>query len=273
MSIDETSLSEGELYTIITNKDAKGKKGALAAMVKGTKSSVITKTLEQVPLSIRVAVKEITADLDSSMASICHDNFICAMQTADRFHVQGVVHEAVQELRILERRKAIDEDNELHARAKEEKRRYYPERYKNGDSKKQLLARSRYLLFKPKERWTASQWERSRILFREFPKLERAYDLSMQFRNIYENKSLSPEEGKKHILEWITQVKTCQITQLISCSQTIHTHLGEISNYFRNRATNAGAESFNAKIKAFRSQLRGVNDIAFFLYRLQKHFA
>jgi hypothetical protein len=29
LSIDETSLSNGELYTILTNKAAKGKKGAI----------------------------------------------------------------------------------------------------------------------------------------------------------------------------------------------------------------------------------------------------
>nr|WP_315248834.1 transposase [uncultured Flavobacterium sp.] len=39
-------------------------------------------------------------------------------------------------------------------------------------------------------------------------------------------------------------------------------------NYFDNRSTNASAESFNAKIKAFRSQFRGVRNIDFFLFRL-----
>ncbi|WP_419180049.1 transposase [Bacteroides muris (ex Fokt et al. 2023)] len=34
-----------------------------------------------------------------------------------------------------------------------------------------------------------------------------------------------------------------------------------ILNYFVNRETNAFAESFNAKIKAFRAQFRGVGDI------------
>ena len=33
MSIDETSLSDGELYTVLTNKDAHGRKGTLAAIV------------------------------------------------------------------------------------------------------------------------------------------------------------------------------------------------------------------------------------------------
>ncbi|MFC2290195.1 MAG: hypothetical protein ACFNLC_01485, partial [Prevotella denticola] len=40
--------------------------------------------------------------------------------------------------------------------------------------------------------------------------------------------------------------------------------------FFVNRATNANAESFNAKVKAFRAQFRGVTDIPFFLYRLMK---
>jgi transposase len=273
MSIDETVLAEGELYTILTNKDARGKRGALAAVIKGTRNAVVSKALDRVPLSIRVGVKEITADLDSSMGWICHDNFICAVLVADRFHVQGLVHEAVQEMRILKRRKAIDDENELQARARERGQRYYPKRHENGDTQKQLLARSRYLLFKPKERWTASQWERSRVLFHEYPDLQSAYDLSMEFRCIYENKRYSAEQGKRRIQKWIAKAKDSQTAQLVSCSQTILIHLGEISNYFDNRATNAGAESFNAKIKAFRSQLRGVNDTAFFLYRLQKYFA
>jgi hypothetical protein len=45
------------------------------------------------------------------------------------------------------------------------------------------------------------------------------------------------------------------------------------ANYFTRRATNASAESFNAKIKAFRSQFRGVQDIPFFIFRLEKLFA
>ncbi|MFH6990727.1 transposase [Flavobacterium collinsii] len=44
-------------------------------------------------------------------------------------------------------------------------------------------------------------------------------------------------------------------------------------NYFDNRNTNTSAESFNAKIKAFRSQFRGVRDIDFFLFRLSNLFA
>jgi len=42
---------------------------------------------------------------------------------------------------------------------------------------------------------------------------------------------------------------------------TLYEHYDEVLNFFVNRATNAFAESFNAKIKAFRAALRGVTDI------------
>ncbi|WP_397446484.1 hypothetical protein [Polaribacter sp. R77954] len=44
-SIDETAFSNGDLYTIVTNKKAKGKKGALIAMIKGTKAEVVIRIL------------------------------------------------------------------------------------------------------------------------------------------------------------------------------------------------------------------------------------
>ena len=53
----------------------------------------------------------------------------------------------------------------------------------------------------------------------------------------------------------------------------IHEHYDDIINYFVERSTHAAAESLNAKLKAFRAQLHGVNDLPFFLYRVAKIFA
>ena len=58
--------------------------------------------------------------------------------------------------------------------------------------------------------------------------------------------------------------------QFRTVTETFRNHYDTILNYFNNRSTNAGAESFNAKVKAFRSQFRGVTDIPFFLFRLSK---
>jgi len=273
MSIDETSLHKGEVYTIITNKDAKTQEGSLAAIIKGTKNSVVSRALEKVPFEIRMNVQEITADLANSMDWICRTNFICARQVADRFHVQALVYEAVQEIRILERRKAIDEDNQQEKSARKQGMPWRPFRYENGDTKKQLLARGRYLLFKPRGKWTPSQTERATILFREHPELELAYSLCMRFRDTFENKNLSKAEAENLLKNWAQHVKDSKLDQLISASETIMNNLGKVTNYFCNRATNASAESFNAKLKGFRALLRGVRDTSFFLYRVEQLFA
>lgn len=38
LAIDETALSNGELYTIVTNRDKHGRKGCLVAVIAGTKA-------------------------------------------------------------------------------------------------------------------------------------------------------------------------------------------------------------------------------------------
>ncbi len=119
LSIDETSLSNGELYTIVTNKDAKGKKGSLIAMTKGTKASVVSGILIKIPMKERVKVKIITLDMSNAMDWIVRECFPNAKKVNDRFHVQQLVSDALQEMRIKERWKAIDEENDLIQQCRE----------------------------------------------------------------------------------------------------------------------------------------------------------
>jgi hypothetical protein len=61
-TIDETSISQGELYTVVTNKAAHGGKGTVVAIVSGTESDKIIEALERIPEVIRSKVKEVTLD-------------------------------------------------------------------------------------------------------------------------------------------------------------------------------------------------------------------
>ena len=56
LSIDEVSLSQGELYTFITNKAGKGKKGTLVASIKGTASKDIIEAASKLNLDKRLEV-------------------------------------------------------------------------------------------------------------------------------------------------------------------------------------------------------------------------
>ena len=85
LSIDETCLSSGEVYTFLTNKAGKGRKGTLVAVVKGTKAEDVIQVLKTINLSKRKTVKEITLDLSSSMMRIARSVFPKALITNDRF--------------------------------------------------------------------------------------------------------------------------------------------------------------------------------------------
>ena len=85
MSIDETSLSNGELYTVLTNKDAKGKKGAIVAMVAGTKAETVIAIIEKIPLKVRNQVTEITLDMAANRGLIAKKCFPNATRVTDRF--------------------------------------------------------------------------------------------------------------------------------------------------------------------------------------------
>ena len=207
LSLDETSISNGELYTILTNKAGKGGKGSLVALVEGTKAEDISSVFNKIPLHRRLQVEEVTLDFSSSMERAVVLSFPNARLTTDRFHVQQLVSEALQHMRIALRWKAIEEENDGVKHAKLTGERYILEVYANGDTKKQLLARSRYLLFKSSSKWTASQKQRAVVLFEAFPELQEAYKITMNFRGIYEI-STTREEAERRLMGWFQKVDT-----------------------------------------------------------------
>ena len=272
LSMDETALSQGELYTIVTNKSAHGGKGTLVAMMHGTKSEDIIYYLSKLPRHKRLKVKEITIDLSPSMQLIAKRAFPNATIVSDRFHVQKLMNEAISDLRVDYRWQAIDQENEEIAFAKELGRRFIPDVFKNGDTRRQLLARSRHIVMKHFSKWTDSQRRRAEILFREYPAIEEAYRVSMKLTEIFNSKS-SRGEALTKLARWYEEVEKLNCKYFNSVIQTMQNNYATIANYFENRSTNASAESFNAKVKAFRNQFRGVSDIPFFIYRLKTIFA
>jgi transposase len=130
----------------------------------------------------------------------------------------------LQEIRIKHRWEALDAENDAIESARNKPVKYTSELLSNGNTLKQLLARSRYLLYK---------WSR----------------------------------------KWTEKVRQAAFKSFSTIARTMSIHYKNILNYFDNRNTNASAEAFNAKIKAFRAQFRGVKNVEFFLYRLTTIFA
>lgn len=244
----------------------------MVGIFQGTKSEPIIDQLLKLPYSVRNKVQEITLDMAHPMKHIVKTCFPKATQVTDRFHVQKLAMEALQELRIKYRWEAIDQENEQIKQSKTTGQEYVVEIFANGDSRKQLLARSRYLLYKSPDKWTTSQKERASILFKEYPEIKKAYKLSNNLRNIFNHVS-DIKVGYTKLAHWYKEVEESGFKSFQTVANSISINYRSILNYFINRSTNASAESFNAKIKAFRAQFRGVKNIEFFLFRLSKIFA
>ena len=272
LSLDETAFSNGDLYTILTNKKAKGKKGAIVAMIKGTKADVVIKVLNKIPFKLRAKVQEVTLDMAGNMGLIVKKSFPRAVLVIDRFHVQKLALDALQEIRIKHRWGAIDKDNDAIELAKNKGVKYTSELLSNGDTLKQLLARSRYLLYSSSSKWTENQSERAEILFELYPDIKKAYSLCQNLSWIFNN-TKDKTAALIRLAKWDEQVRQAKFKSFNTIARTMSIHYQNILNYFDNRSTNASAESFNAKIKAFRTQFRGVRNIEFFLFRLTNIFA
>lgn len=266
MSLDETCLSNGEVWTFLTNKDGHGGKGTLAAAIPGTKSDeIISILVAAMDRSTRRTVKEVTCDLSPSMMLIAAEVFYNAHVVNDRFHVQQVYNEAVDEIRIDIRRQLIAEDNNRDKSTP-------PVTYSNGETMRQILARSKHSLMMAQNKWSDIQRHRVNILFKHYPILKTAYSLAMQLRRIF-NMKISPTNAMEKMNRWYENVMALGNNNFRSVIKTFKNHAPTILNYFRRRATNASAEAFNSKVKIFRSQMRGVRDRNFFIFRLVKLYA
>lgn len=272
LSIDEVSLSKGELYTFVTNKNTKVRnKKSIVAVINGTEAKVIQEVLGKISLEKRNQVKEVSMDMARNMGMAARNSFPNSNLVIDRFHVVRLVMDAMQHIRVSFRWKAIDEENTAIKKAREKDEKYYPQILANGDTLKELLARSRYLLYKFEQDWTINQAKRATILFEKYPLLKSVYKLTLSFRNIYKNNSKAI--ALTQFNEWKEKVIALKTDEFNAVVNSIEYHLDNILNFFDSRSTNANAESFNSKIKGFRANLRGVTDVKFFLFRLEKLFA
>jgi len=282
----------------VTNKKGKGKQGTIVAIIAGTKSEDIQRVLEKIDISYRLQVTEVTLDMAKNMEAGVKLMFPNVVLVIDRFHVVKLSLDAVQHIRVKLRWAEMDIENQKIANIKKAKKEFeknyhegltsqskenLKEEYQailaqnqliiheNGDTPKQLLARSRYILAKKEEQWTLNQTERAKILFQQYPDLETAYHEMFAFRNIYEEKFR--EKAKVKMENWIKKVHENEMKDFYSVANTVQNNLENILNFFIHRNTNANAESFNSKIKLFRANQRGVKDTKFFLFRLSKLFA
>lgn len=253
-------------------------------MVRGVSSDAVVEVLRGIPRGLRKKVKTVTTDLSSSMMRTARKAFPEEQLINDRFYVQKLASEAVDSLRVHHRRAVLEDENKAiaeydrkarQAKTPQQKQavgKWQPKFMENGETMSQIMLRSRHILFTHPGKWNEQQAQRAAILFKCFPDLEQAYGLCMELTRIFNSKTI-PDVARLNLARWYEKMERFGSDVFNKVLKTFKNHNATIVNYFAERLTNASAESFNAKIKTFRSQLRGVADVKFFMYRLATQYA
>jgi len=287
MAIDEKQIGE-EMHTIITNRET-GKIALLAQTLKSSHLSEIMETYEEKGYE----VETVTRDLSNSYNSFCKWSFPFAKHIADKFHILSQLLDAGQSVRVRYRQELLRKRRmayEKHKQIEKERKKqfklsginyepkkftYQEKRFKNGDTFLELLARSRYLLYKYKHQWTYSQKERADILFEEFPEVKTAYDLACEFRIWYRKENVGEDRitMETALNRWYVKVEQAEIDEMLNFKSMVEINQNIIINYFDKGYTNAIAENMNSRIQRFIVSNQGTRDRDFFYFRVRNYFA
>jgi transposase len=287
MSIDEKSF-DGDFHTVLSNRDT----GKIAMLARSVRAKELVNLLPKFDLK-GFDVKSVTRDLSPSYDWFCRQAFCNSMHVADKFHIIKELMDCCQDVRVRYRQEILTDkrlkydefkkqEHLRKQRCRETKQQFVPQQFvyreqkaSNGETFFQLLARSRYLLYKYSTDWTESQKQRAVALFKHFPEIEKAYKLACSFRTWYrkENIGRCKEELTKDLNWWYLQVEKAEVMEMENFKSLVQRHQAIILNYFVKGDTNAKAEAINSKIQRFIMINKGTRNIEFFYFRLEKLFA
>jgi len=234
LHIDEVALSNGELYTLVTNPKSRAKRNTIVAIIEGTKAIDIINVLNEIALYRRKKVKAVSSDMAPNMQLAIKKSFENAEVVIDKFHVIKLVLEALESQRIKYRWMVIDLENERLKHCKHYNFSNKVKRYSNGDTEKQLLSRSKYILFKTPDKWTEKQQVRAHILFKNYPRLKYLYEHSLVFRNIYKQRDKS--KAQFYLQQWIEKSYALKEDVFRTSATSIARYMEPIIFQFKNQA-------------------------------------
>ena len=267
MAVDEKQIDQ-EMFTILSNR----KTGKIALMAQTLKVKELLSLTDKFSAEKRWAVKTMTCDLSPSYHWFIRQAFMFATPIADKFHLIKHALDYLNDHRIRLKQTYL---NNWRTSCEKEKRKIPHLKLQNGETTLELLARSRYLLFKQEKNWTKSQQQRAILLFRIYPPLQEDYLLTIQFRDWYDKSNIGKDTNGivQQLEKWYTSIENKASDELKNFKEMVQDHQEKIIPYFKEGKTNAQAENLNKRIQSFIQSNYGVRDKDFFLWRCKLYFS
>jgi transposase len=287
MAIDEKHIGQ-DICTVISNRET----GKIAMLAKSLNYSDI-KDIFQHNNSLLGNIKSITRDFSGLFEKVCTELMPQATQIGDKFHIIRNMMDAHQSVRIRYRQKELEkrrrafqefklsEQNRLNGckrtgqKFKSNKFHYKGQRMNNAETMLEILARSRYLLYKFPGQWNTRQKRRAEILFDAFPQINLTYHLCNQFRVLMSNLNIGKGylQIDKELHQWYDDVENADVDEMLSFKSMVESNEDIIRNYFISGESNAIAEAINSKIQKLITSNNGNRDRDFFFFRIAQFYA
>ena len=232
LGIDETSSKKGHKYVtlavdleesrVVFVTEGKGK-----ATLHNLQQHLKDKGVE------KEQIEQISMDLSPSFIAGAAEAFPEAEITFDRFHVVKLLNEAMNQVRIDERKE--------HAALKGHK----------------------YTFLRNRENLTNKQEASLAEMIELYPKLGQAYRLKELFNDLWSMPDKSSAEA--FLKQWCAEVESSKIPAFMKFVKTVRSHWSGIIHFVETRITNGILEGINSKVQLAKRRARGYRNIDDFI--------
>ena len=219
IGIDELSYRRHHEYvTVVVDHE----RGVVVWSSKGKNAETLRAFFDELGSERCAAIESVTIDMSQAYISVVKDLIPQARLIFDRFHVQRLVQDALDETRRDEVRAASIED-------------------------KRALKDTRYALLK--NPWNLGAGERQSLeeLEEANRSLFRGYLLKESFAAILSRRQVNVARAK--LVQWIADAKRSSLEHFARAARTVERYQDGILEYVRTRFTNARTEGLNGKIR------------------------
>ncbi len=230
IGIDELSYRKGHKYvTTVTDQLS----GRIVWAAEGKNAATLTSFFEELGEERCAAIAVVTMDMSEAYITAVTQQVPQAQIVFDRFHVQKLVNEALDETRREEWRRLREVDE------------------KNAKKVKGL----RWSLLKNPWNLTPTQSHRLSTLQQDNGRLYRAYLLKETFAGILDRHQ--PHVVTDKLNEWLSWASRSRLAGFVKVARTIRKHLSDIVAYIRWGLTNGIVEGLNTKVRVITHRAYG----------------
>ena len=220
IGIDEFSYRKRHRYlTVVVDHD----RGCVVWAARGRGSDSLKGLFEQLGDAGCAGIESVTMDMAGGYIKAVRENLSEAQIVFDRFHVQSLASDALDEVRRTETRSLAGSDDAG------------------------WIKRSRYALLKNPWNLTPRQNQKLADIQTNNARLYRAYLFKESLARALDY--LQSKRARAALDEWLRWACRCQIPAFVKLSRTIRKHKEGILAYIKERYTNAIVEGFNNRLR------------------------